>query len=42
MTLCLAAGSCLSLQAQEIPLVNNTYGRPPHHDAERTVKLHRG
>ena len=28
MTLCLAAGSCLSLQAQEIPLVNNIYGRP--------------
>lgn len=27
MTLCLAAGSCLSLQAQEIPLVNNIYGR---------------
>ena len=28
MMLCLAAGSCLSLQAQEIPLVNNIYGRP--------------
>ncbi len=28
MTLCLAAGSCLTLQAQEIPLVNNIYGRP--------------
>ena len=27
MTLCLAAGTCLTLPAQEIPLVSNIYGR---------------